>query len=104
MKISVAPSRLTFFHSRNTDFHRHANFRSDNCKKIHTCSACTVYWAHYLDIHVLEINCDIYLNGNNLWFWSRMPDDRENTDNGGDVSQGAYPPTRRVNFGIDVTF
>jgi hypothetical protein len=46
----------------------------------------------------------IYLNGNNLWFWSRMPDDRENNDNGGGADQGAYPTTRRMNLGIDITF
>ena len=43
----------------------------------------------------------IYVNGNNLWQWSRMPDDRESNFAGtGNASQGAYPTVRRFNFGI----
>ena len=41
----------------------------------------------------------VYLNGNNLWLWSRMPDDRESNFSGGGGS-GAYPTMRRFNFGI----
>ncbi|MDR1667253.1 MAG: SusC/RagA family TonB-linked outer membrane protein [Bacteroidales bacterium] len=46
----------------------------------------------------------LYVNGNNLWFWSRLPDDRENTWSGGGVSTGAYPTMRRINFGININF
>ena len=43
----------------------------------------------------------IYLNGNNLWVWTRMPDDRESNFAGtGLASQGAYPTLRRFNLGI----
>lgn len=43
----------------------------------------------------------IYINGNNLWQWSRMPDDRESNFAGtGNASQGAYPTVRRFNLGI----
>lgn len=43
----------------------------------------------------------IFLNGNNLWVWSRMPDDRESNFAGtGLASQGAYPTVRRFNLGI----
>ncbi len=46
-------------------------------------------------------NLKIFLNGNNLWQWSRMPDDRENNFAGtGNASQGAYPTVRRFNLGI----
>ena len=46
-------------------------------------------------------NLRLYVNGNNLWMWSRMPDDREsNTAGTGLASQGAYPTMKRVNFGI----
>ncbi|NDV80881.1 TonB-dependent receptor [Bacteroides sp. 51] len=46
----------------------------------------------------------VYLNGNNLWFWSRMPDDREsNTAGTGWASQGAYPTVRRFNLGFKIT-
>lgn len=41
----------------------------------------------------------LYLNGNNLWVWSRMPDDRESNFSGGSGS-GAYPTMRRFNFGV----
>ncbi|MDE7386644.1 MAG: TonB-dependent receptor [Muribaculaceae bacterium] len=43
----------------------------------------------------------IYLNGNNLLQWTRMPDDRESNFAGtGNASQGAYPTVRRFNLGI----
>lgn len=46
----------------------------------------------------------VYLNGNNLWLWTRMPDDRESNFAGtGWASQGAYPTVKRVNFGLRVT-
>lgn len=46
----------------------------------------------------------IYLNGNNLWLWSKMPDDREsNTAGTGWASQGAYPTVKRFNLGLKLT-
>lgn len=44
----------------------------------------------------------VYLNGDNLWLWTKMPDDRENNFSGGS-STGAYPTMRRYNLGIDIT-
>jgi len=49
-------------------------------------------------------NLRLYLNGNNLYFWSRMLDDREGSFLGGGDSEGAYPSVKRVNLGIEVTF
>ena len=47
----------------------------------------------------------IYLNGNNLKVWSRMPDDRESNFAGtGWASQGAYPTVKRYNLGANITF
>jgi len=47
----------------------------------------------------------IYLNGNNLKVWSRMPDDRESNFAGtGWASQGAYPTLKRYNLGANITF
>jgi hypothetical protein len=46
----------------------------------------------------------IYVNGNNLYFWSKLPDDRESAWSGGDAAAGAYPVPRRVNLGFDLTF
>jgi len=42
----------------------------------------------------------IYANGNNLWLWTRTPDDREINDSG----QQAYPTVRRFNFGVKFSF
>jgi hypothetical protein len=42
----------------------------------------------------------LYLNGNNLLFWSKLPDDREQ----GNERFGAYPTSRRVNLGVDIKF
>ena len=55
-------------------------------------------WLHKLGLRELRI----YLNGNNLWSWSRMPDDRESNFAGGG-GQGAYPTMRRFNLGVKFT-
>lgn len=44
----------------------------------------------------------IYLNGDNLLLWTKMPDDREVDSNGG--AQSAYPTVRRFNLGCNITF
>ncbi len=44
----------------------------------------------------------IFINGNNLAVWSKMPDDRESNFAGGG-GQGAYPTMKRYNLGIRVT-
>ncbi|SFE06780.1 SusC/RagA family TonB-linked outer membrane protein [Thermophagus xiamenensis] len=44
----------------------------------------------------------IFINGNNLWVWSDMPDDRESNFAGGG-GQGAYPTMKRYNLGIKIT-
>ena len=47
-------------------------------------------------------NLKIYLNGNNLWLWTRMPDDREANLSGAGYL-GAYPTVKRYNLGIKFT-
>ena len=49
-------------------------------------------------------NMRIFLNGNNLFLWTRLPDDRESTYSGGGVTEGSYPTMRRINLGIDLSF
>lgn len=50
-------------------------------------------------------NLRIYLNGNNLLTWSKLPDDRESNFAGtGWASQGAYPTLRRYNLGANINF
>lgn len=56
-------------------------------------------WVKKLGISSLRL----YLNGNNLWIWTRMPDDREsNTAGTGLASQGAYPTVKRFNLGLKI--
>jgi len=43
----------------------------------------------------------IFLNGNNLLLWTKMPDDRE-SNLGGSGGGGAYPTVRRINLGVNV--
>lgn len=55
-------------------------------------------------INRLGINaCRVYINGNNLFLWTKMPDDRESNFASG-AGGGAYPTVRRFNLGLDITF
>ena len=42
----------------------------------------------------------IFLNGNNLFFWSKLPDDKEQ----GSDRYGGYPNSARINLGFDIKF
>jgi TonB-linked SusC/RagA family outer membrane protein len=55
-------------------------------------------WIKNIGISTLKI----FVNGNNLWVWSRMPDDRE-SNFAGSGGQGAYPTMKRYNLGIRFT-
>lgn len=46
----------------------------------------------------------LFVNGNNLFFWSKLPDDRESYSQGGSAGEGTYPTPRRINFGLEITF
>ena len=79
-----------------------------------------LYDASYLRLKIIELSYTmndlpwvkragfkdmrIFLNGNNLFFWSKLPDDREQTYSGGDATEGAYPTVKRINIGIEMTF
>lgn len=54
----------------------------------------------YMGISALRM----FVNGNNLLFWSKLPDDRESYTRGGGAGEGTYPTPRRINFGLEVTF
>ena len=46
----------------------------------------------------------VFVNGNNLLFWSKLPDDREaNIGSSNYAGQGAYPTIRRINFGMNLS-
>lgn len=47
-------------------------------------------------------SCRLFVNGDNLWLWTRMPDDRE-SNTGYGSTDGAYPTVRRFNVGLDIT-
>ena len=54
-------------------------------------------WIHKLGMKDLKV----FVSGNNLWLWTRMPDDREsNFAANGNAGNGAYPTMKRINFGI----
>ena len=54
-------------------------------------------WIRSLGLSMLKV----YVNGNNLFLWTDMPDDRESNFAGtGLASQGAYPTMKRINFGF----
>lgn len=44
-------------------------------------------------------NLKLFVSGNNLWVWTKMPDDRE-SNFAGASNQGQYPTVKRVNFGL----
>lgn len=46
----------------------------------------------------------LFVNGNNLFFWSKLPDDRESYSQGGSAGEGTYPTPRRINLGFELTF
>ncbi len=58
-------------------------------------------WVNKMGMQSLRL----YVNGNNLLLWTKMPDDRESNFAGtGWASQGAYPTVKRINLGLNVTF
>ena len=54
-------------------------------------------WIKSLGLNMLKV----FVNGNNLFLWTDMPDDRESNFAGtGLASQGAYPTMKRINVGF----
>jgi len=57
------------------------------------------YTAHEKFVKSLGINSlRLFVNGNNLFFWSKLPDDNEGYGN------YAYPTVKRINVGFDLNF
>jgi len=46
----------------------------------------------------------VYMSGNNLFFWSKLPDDREASMVGPSDAIGTYPSLKRINLGVNLTF
>ena len=53
-------------------------------------------WVKKLGLNDLKV----FVSGNNLWLWTRMPDDRESNFSSYGGATGAYPTMKRINFGI----
>ena len=50
-------------------------------------------------------NYKVFINGNNLFLWTHLPDDRENNSDQQDSNtRGDYPTFRRFNVGFNVNF
>lgn len=52
-------------------------------------------------------NFRIFINGNNLWLWSHLNEDRERAtirNNTANEMFDRYPMTKRVNFGLNISF
>jgi TonB-linked SusC/RagA family outer membrane protein len=80
------------------------------------------YDASILRLKTIEISYDIpdkicnkmgisamklFVNGNNLYLWTTLPDDREFNGDGnlaGSDYRGDYPTMRRINFGLNLNF
>ena len=93
-RINSTPS-----YAEGTRFHYDGSFiRLKNAEIAYTF---TQPWVKSMGINSIRL----YLNGNNLWVWSRMPDDRESNFAGtGLGSQGAYPTVKRFNLGLKINF
>ncbi|NJX14334.1 SusC/RagA family TonB-linked outer membrane protein [Tamlana crocina] len=47
---------------------------------------------------------NLFVNGNNLFLWSNLPDDREFNNDSSAESRGDYPTLKRINFGFNMNF
>ncbi len=56
-------------------------------------------WVKKIGLQSLKI----FVNGNNVWLWTKMPDDRESNMSTYGGSLGAYPTVKRFNFGVKFT-
>lgn len=66
-------------------------------KNVEVAYTFTQPWVKKLGVKDLKV----FVSGNNLWVWTRMPDDREsNFAANGTAGNGAYPTMKRINFGI----
>ena len=66
-------------------------------KNVEVAYTFTQPWVRKLGVKDLKV----FVSGNNLWLWTRMPDDRESNFGGNhNAGNGAYPTMKRINFGI----
>ncbi len=65
-------------------------------KNVEVAYTFTQPWIRKIGIHDLKL----YVSANNLWLWTRMPDDRESNFSSNGGATGAYPTVKRINFGV----
>ncbi len=66
-------------------------------KNVEVAYTFTQPWIRKIGVKDLKV----YVSANNLWLWTRMPDDRESNFAGNhNAGNGAYPTMKRINFGI----
>lgn len=65
-------------------------------KNVEVAYTFTQPWVKKLGVKDLKV----FVSGNNLWLWTRMPDDRESNFSSYGGATGAYPTMKRINFGI----
>ena len=46
----------------------------------------------------------MFVSGNNLAFWSDLPDDREENVGRQSASRGNYPTFKRIDLGVTINF
>jgi hypothetical protein len=83
-------------------FNRYGNFYAYDGSYFRLKNAEIAYTFESATINRIGIrSLRIFLNGNNLLLWTKMPDDRE-SNLGGWGAQGAYPTVRRINLGVNI--
>ncbi len=65
-------------------------------KNVEVAYTFTQPWIRKMGIHDLKV----FVSANNLWLWTRMPDDRESNFSSNGGATGAYPTMKRINFGV----
>ena len=65
-------------------------------KNVEVAYTFTQPWVRKMGVHDLKV----FVSGNNLWLWTRMPDDRESNFSSNGGATGAYPTVKRINFGV----
>ncbi len=85
-------------YSNGTQYHYDGSYI--RLKNVEVAYTFTKGWIRKAGISSLKF----YVNANNLWMWTRMPDDRETNNGGFGGSVGAYPMMKRVNFGVKIIF
>jgi len=89
------------FASQNTPYYAGTQYTYDGSyirlKNVELAYSWNGGWIKKLGMSYLKV----YVNGNNLWLWTRTPDDREINDSGQTAS---YPSVKRFNFGFKLSF